>query len=303
MANQTKMLKYALRILPDSIYLKLYYFTKFKRPLNLKNPKSFNEKLQWLKLNDRNPLYTVLVDKIEAKKYVANIIGEEYIIPTLGEWNDPDKIILEQLPDQFVLKCNHGSGDVFICKDKSTFDFESAKKKLKKLLKEDYYLVGREWPYRDVNRKVFAEKYIQNTTNTESHGTKSTDYSELSDYKFMCFNGNMRCSFVCTERYSPSGLKVTFFDRDWNELPFERTYPRSEKRIQCPENYEKMVNLAEILSQNISFVRVDFYESDGKIYFGELTFYPGCGFEKFNPDEWDYNLGDWIDLSKGVYHE
>ena len=297
MANQTKMLKYALRILPDSIYLKLYYFTKFKRPLNLKNPKSFNEKLQWLKLNDRNPLYTVLVDKIEAKKYVANIIGEEYIIPTLGEWNDPDKIILEQLPDQFVLKCNHGSGDVFICKDKSTFDFESAKKKLKKLLKEDYYLVGREWPYRDVNRKVFAEKYIQNTTNTESHGTKSTDYSELSDYKFMCFNGCPKCLFTTTNRHK-GALIMTFFDLNWNKMPFERHYTSDPNPVPPPKHLSQMILLAQKLAKDFTFVRVDFYEVNDKIYFGELTLFPGSGFEEFKPDKWDYIMGSWLDLPK-----
>ncbi len=270
-------------ILPDKLYLKLQFRARMGKKLNLKDPKTFNEKLQWLKLYDRKPEYTVMVDKYLVKKYVADKIGEEYIIPTIGVWDSADEIDFDKLPEQFVLKCNHNSGDVIICTDKSKLDIVETKEKLYKALKRDFYLAGREWPYKNVPRKIIAEKFM---------GGDSDE--GLSDYKLMCFNGKVRCSFVCSER--AEGLKVTFFDNDWMRLPFERHYPASNKEIAKPVNFSKMIELAEILSKDIPFVRVDFYEIKGKIYFGELTLYPGCGFEEFTPEEWDEKLGSWIIL-------
>lgn len=281
-----KRMKYCLGFLPDKTYLQLYYFAKNKRFINFKNPTTFNEKIQWLKIYDRNPLYTTLVDKVEVKKYVSEKIGNEYIIPTLGVWDNPYDIDFDKLPNQFVLKCNHDSGEVFICKDKACFDKKYALKKLSQLLKDDFYLIGREWPYKNVKRKIIAEEYISNSVIEED--------DDLIDYKFMCFNGKVKCIFTCSERNSDQGLKVTFFDLDWKVLPFERSFPKSKIKIEKPKNFKLMVNLAEKLAENIPFVRIDFYEHNGKAFFGEYTFYPGCGFEKFSPEEWDKTLGDWL---------
>lgn len=275
------------KTLPDDEYLARLFRAIMGRPINLENPQTFNEKLQWLKLYDRKPEYTMMVDKYRVREYIAKTIGEEYLIPLLGVWEDPEDIDFGALPNQFVLKCNHNSGlGMCICKDKTKLDIEKVKRELRKGLAQDYYLTGREWCYKNVVRCVIAEDFIQ-----DRHG-------KLDDYKLMCFNGKVRCSFVCSDRFSPKGLHVTFFDRDWNVMPFERHYPSVKEGFAKPLQYEKMVELAEKLSQGIPFVRVDFYEVDGKIYFGELTFYPGSGFEEFTPEEWDYKLGEWIELPK-----
>ena len=273
--------------LGDEEFLRRKFRAELGYELDLKNPKTFNEKLQWLKLYDRNPIYTTMVDKCAVKKYVADLIGEEYIIPTLGEWDNPDEIDFELLPSKFVLKCNHNSGQgMCICRDKTKIDIEEVRSNLKKGLKQNYYLQSREWPYKNVKPKIIAEKYME-------------DYNsqDLRDYKLMCFNGEVKCSFVCSNRFSDKGLHVTFFDEKWNPMPFERSYPSDPYNIPKPVNYDKMVELAEKLSEGIGFVRVDFYEVNGKIYFGELTFFPGSGMEAFQPEDWDYRLGEWIDLS------
>lgn len=269
----------------DAEYLKLAFELNLGTKLNLESPETFNEKLQWLKLYDRRPEYTTMVDKYEVKKYVADRIGAEYLIPTLGVWDSFDEIDFDSLPQQFVLKCTHDSGGLVICKDKSVFDVKAAKNKINQSLKRNFFFFGREWPYKDVKPRIIAEKYM------EDAGSEV-----LNDYKLMCFNGKVKCSFVCSERFSEDGLKVTFFDRDWNVMPFERHYPRSQCPIAKPSSYDDMVRLAEQLSKDIPFVRVDFYEVSGKIYFGELTFYPGSGFEEFEPFEWDKTLGSWIEL-------
>ena len=269
----------------DEEYLKRMFKCSMKKELNLDNPQTFNEKLQWLKLYDRKPEYTTMVDKYAVKKYVADIIGEEYIIPTLGVWNHFDEIDFDKLPNQFVLKCTHDSGGIVICKDKNKLDLKSAKKKIEKCLKRNYYWSSREWPYKDVKPRIIAEPYMED----------SKAY-ELIDYKFMCFNGEVKCSFTCSERFSEDGLKVTFFDKDWNVMPFERHYPASKNPPKKPINYDKMIQFSEQLSKGILFVRVDFYEINGQLFFGELTFYPGGGFEEFTPEEWDYQLGDFLKL-------
>lgn len=271
----------------DETYLKRLFKIRTGYNLNLDNPKTFNEKLQWLKLNDRNPLYTQLVDKYAVKEYVANLLGNEYIIPTYGVWEKFDDIDFSQLPNQFVLKCTHDSGGIVICKDKSKLDIQKAKKILDKALKTDFYLMGREWPYKNVKRRIIAEKYM---------GELSGD--SLTDYKLMCFNGKVKCTFTCTDRNVPGGLKVTFFDNSWKKLPIERHYPSDSKKIEKPQQFEQMKSMAEILAKDIPFVRIDFYEVQGKVFFGEMTFYPGAGFEEFSKIEYDIELGNMIQLNR-----
>lgn len=271
--------------LSDEVYLRLTYRVRFGKKLNLDNPLTFNEKLQWLKLHDRNPDYVKMVDKVAVKDYVSKIIGDDYIIPTLGVYGSFDEIDFDSLPNQFVLKCSHDSGSIVICRDKSTFDKNQARKKLTRGLKTDAFYWGREWPYKNVERKILAEQYMEDD-----------DSEELTDYKMMCFNGSVKCSFVGSERFSEDGLKITFYDTDWKPMPFERHYPRSKYPIKKPLNYEEMVILSEKLAKDIPFVRVDFYEVGGKTYFGEITLYPGSGWEEFTPEEWDIKLGSWIHL-------
>lgn len=275
----------------DELYLKLLFRSKLGYFPHLKKPQTFNEKLQWLKLHDHNPLYTTLVDKYEVRKCISDMIGDQYLIPLLGVWDKFDDIDFNSLPNQFVLKCTHDSGGLVICRDKSEIDINAVRKKFTKLLKKNYYWQSREWPYKNVEPRIIAEKYMENET-----GAYSNENDELIDYKLMCLSGKVKFVFTCTERFTDSGLKVTFFDMNWDKMPFERHYPASEKEIAKPLNFDSMVELAEQLSKLIPFVRVDFYEISGKLYFGELTFYPGSGFEEFIPGKWDRNLGDLIEL-------
>lgn len=284
----------------DEEYLKKKFKLRIGHDLDLENPVTFNEKLQWLKLHDRKPEYTMMVDKYKVREYIADKLGEEYLIPLLGVWDDPDEIDFDALPNQFVLKCNHNSGlGMCICKDKSNLDIEKVKEELRKGLKQDYYLTGREWSYKDVPRKIICEKYMIDHSSQkilDNEEDKSGKNDGLNDYKFMCFNGKVLCSFVCSDRFSDDGLKVTFFDKDWNVLPFERHYPKSRKPIPKPFNYKKMIEFSERLAEGIPFVRIDFYEIDHKLYFGEITFFPGSGFEEFTPESADEELGSWIKL-------
>lgn len=268
----------------DELYLRVLYFLRMGKMLHLNPPVTYNEKLQWLKLHDRNPEYTRMVDKVTAKEYVAKIIGSEYIIPTLGVWDKFDDIDFESLPNQFVLKCNHNSGGLVICRNKRELDIAKSKVAINRSLFKNYFFGTREFPYKNISPCILAEKYINDGS------------EELQDYKFMCFNGSVKCSFVCTERFSKDGLKVTFFDRDWKILPFTRKYVNSKVSIIKPTNYDKMIELAEVIAREIanSFVRIDFYNVKGEIYFGEITFFPGSGMEVFYPEEWDRILGDWI---------
>ena len=270
--------------IPDSWYLKVNYRCRTGLSLNLENPRRFNEKLQWLKLHDRQPIYTTCVDKYAVRAHVGRIIGEEYLIPIYGVWDSVDEIDFAKLPEKCVLKCTHDSGSVAII-DKNT-DKATLKKKLKKWLSHDYYIRGREWPYKDVKHRVICEKFMQNAA---SEG--------LTDYKFFCFHGEPKLLIVCTER-TEMGPKVTFMDMDWEKLPFERHYPASDVPIKKPANFELMIQLSKKLAAGFPFVRVDLYEIRAKVYFGELTLYPGGGFEEFKPDEWDEKLGALIDISK-----
>ena len=271
--------------IPDEKYIKTKYKLEMDKKLNLKNPQTFNEKLQWLKLYDRNPEYTKMVDKYEAKKYVSDIIGQEYIIPTLGVWDKFEDIEFDKLPKQFVLKPTHTSGNVFICKDKEKINYKQLRKMINKWLKRDYYLVHREWPYKNIKPKIIAEQYM-----VDDSGMK------LKDYKFFCFNGIAQTILVCSNR-NESFKNTNFYDINWNLQPFTREkHKNSNEQIKKPKNLDEMITVAEKLSKDIPFVRVDLYEINGKVYFGELTFYPSSGFEGFEPEEWDKKLGAMLEL-------
>lgn len=275
----------SLKLIPDRYYLQILYKRVFGKPLNLKNPQTFNEKIQWLKLHDRKPIYTKMVDKYEAKEYVANIIGSEYIIPTLGVWDKFDDIPFSELPDQFVLKCTHDSGGLVIVRDKNEFDKIEAKKKIEKCLKNNFYWQGREWPYKNVKPRIIAEQYMEDSI---TH--------DLRDYKFFTFNGVPKALFIATERSGSNETKFDFFDMEFRHLPFTNGHPNADICPSKPETFEEMKILAEKLSQNIPHLRVDFYEVNGKAYFGELTFSHWSGLKQFDPEKWDSIFGSWIEL-------
>ena len=274
-----------LQNLSDEAYLKLVYRLIFGRKLDLKNPKTFNEKLQWLKLYNRKPEYTLMVDKYEVKGYIAEQIGEEYVIPTLGVWDNFDDIDFDSLPNQFVLKCTHDSGGLVICKDKSNLDVTEAREKINKALTRRFYYFGREWPYKNVKPRIIAEKYMVDKT-----------VDELRDYKFFCFGGVCKCLKVDFDRFIEH--HANYFDPQGNLLDLGEKIcpPNKEKVLFLPENKDNMLQLAEKLSKGIPFLRADFYDVNGKIYFGELTFFPASGWGEFTDEKWDYKLGEWIKL-------
>ena len=278
--KKIKKLKYALRFLPDKAYLQIYYFLRFKKFINFKNPKTFNEKLNYLKLYDRNPLYTTLVDKYEVKNYVSKIIGDKYIIPTLGVWDKFDDIDFEKLPNQFVLKCTHDSEGLVIVKDKSKFNKEEAGKKIEEALKYNFYYIGREWPYKNVKPRIIAEKYMGDN---------------LNDYKFFCFNGEPKMMFIASDR-GIGKTKFDYYDLDFNHLDIVQHYPNSSEEIEKPKNFDKMIEFSRKLSKSMKHVRIDFYDVDGKLYFGEITFFHFSGFMPFIPDKWDKIMGDYINI-------
>lgn len=274
--------------MPDRDYLERKFEALMGTPLHLDAPQTFNEKLQWLKLYDRKPEYTMMVDKYRVREYIAQKIGAEYLIPLLGVWDSPDEIDFAALPEQFVLKCNHNSGlGMCICKDKSTLDLRKVRRELRKGLRQDYYLPGREWPYKDVPRKIIAEKYMSDGSG-----------SDLRDYKLYCFNGEPRFCQVISNRSTKE--TIDFFDMDWNFQDFTGFafpgFPHSETEIMQPRTFCRMQQMARILSNSIPFVRIDFYEVNRKAYFGEITFFPASGFGEFSPDKWNYTLGNWIQL-------
>lgn len=273
-------------ILSDKMFLRIKFWLNMGRKLNLKMPQSYSEKLQWLKLYNRRPEYTVMVDKIKVKDYVNKMLGGGYIIPTIGVWDTPEEINFEKLPNRFVLKVNHTSGTgLYICKDKSQMDVKKVKAELKKGLKENYYLKNREWPYKNVPRKIFAEAYMEDC------------YGELRDYKFFCFDGKVKALFIASDRSKGEhATRFDFFDENFNHLPFTNGHPNADKTPVKPVSFEEMKRLAEKLSQGIPHVRIDFYDVNGKIYFGEMTFFHWSGMKPFEPEEWDYKFGSWIKL-------
>lgn len=268
----------------DQAFIEKMYRLRIGHELNLNEPQTFNEKLQWLKLYDRRPQYTKMVDKYEAKIFVSKIIGLEHIIPTYGIYNKFDEIDFDSLPNQFVLKCTHDSGGIIICKDKSKFNIINAKRKLNKSLRRSYYYHKREWPYKDVIPRIIVEQYMEDESGWQ-----------LKDYKIFCFNGEPKFIEVDYDRYV--GHKLNVYDLDWNFIDFYMTSPNDKNvKINKPEKLGDMLDYSRKLSHGISFLRVDFYSINSKIYFGELTFYPGSGMIDFHPKEYDSILGRMLTL-------
>ena len=251
---------------------------------NIDNPKTFNEKMQWLKLYNEDPLLTKCADKYLVRNYIKEKIGEEYLIPLIGVYNNPDEIDFSALPNQFVLKVNWGSGQNIIVKDKSQLNIEETKTKLNEWLepRSNHYFYSFEWSYKNIKPKIICEKYIQQQND------------DLYDYKFMCYNGIIKNLFVVSNR--KNNLYVDFYDINWNKLPFKRKYKNSPNGIEKPDNLYKLIKLAETIGKDFPFARVDFYNVNNQIYFSEVTFYPGNGMEAFEPIEWDYELGKLLKI-------
>lgn len=273
------------KYISDKTFVEKEYFLNIGEELDLLHPQKFNEKLQWLKLYDHNPQYTIMVDKYRARQFIKDIIGDQYLIPLLGVWENPDDIDFDLLPDQFVLKCNHNSGTgMCICKDKKNVDIPRVKRELKKGLRENYYLRHREWPYKDVPRRIIAEKYMIDESG-----------EALTDYKFFCFNGEPRVMYISND--GAENPKTDFFDMEFNHLPIKMKDPNSEQLPLKPQSFELMKELAKKLSEGIPFLRTDFYEINGNIYVGELTLYHNAGLSKIEPSEWNLKLGNYINLN------
>lgn len=270
----------------DKQFLSMKYKKVFGEDIRLDTPITFNEKLQWLKLYDRKPEYTIMVDKYRVREYIADKIGEQYLVPLIGVWDSPDDIDFTILPNQFAMKCNHNSGlGMCICTDKKSLNIKQVKSKLRRGLKQNYYTTGREWPYKDVQRKIIAEKFLK------------SDANGLTDYKIHCFNGVPKFILVCCDRFAESRLTEDFYTPEWERMKIKRPkIPNAATPIPRPERLDEMLMLAEKLSKNIPFIRIDFYFVEGKIYFSELTFYPASGFEGYDPPEWDKTFGEWLVL-------
>ena len=279
-----------LRILPDKIYISLLYWKHFKRFPDWKNPKTYSEKLQWLKLHDRRPEYTTMVDKYLAKQYIADKIGEKYIIPTLGVWESADQIDFDALPDQFVLKWNHGGGgkDVIICKDKACFDSQAAVDKLNKDRDKNAFWYGREWPYKNIQPRIIAEKMIYD--NPENKDI-------LTDFKFYCFDGHIEVVKICIGRHIDD-LKFFFFDKEWNRriVLGSGEEASEDQTFSKPKCFEEMLSIAEEISKGIPHVRIDLYEACGQIYFGEATLYSSSGFNTNFLHTMNLHFGSLINL-------
>ena len=265
----------------DRYFIRVFWREMFGYPLDLKHPRTFNEKIQWMKLYDKDPRYPDLIDKYKVKDWVKSVIGEQYVIPTLAVFDNPDAVALEGLPDRFVLKCNHDSGGLVICRDKSTFDLEAARRALWKNFNYDFSREFREWPYREIERKVFAESYIVDSAT-----------GDLPDYKLFTFGGVPRYMFIATGRQSDHEVQFDFFDMDLNRLKVKNVHPNNPGKVLPPKTFETMRELAAKLAAEFKQVRVDFYEADGACYFGEMTFFHGAGFMPFEPASFDREMGD-----------
>ena len=281
------VLRRAMGLLPDEMFIRLNYLRRMKQWPDLKNPTTYNEKLQWLKLHDRQQLYTQLVDKYAVRRFVAERIGGEYLIPLVGgPWDSFDEIDFDALPEKFVLKCTHDSGGLLICRDKRTLDREKARRRISQSLQQNFYHHNREWPYKDVRPRIIAEAYMEDAST-----------SELRDYKFFCFGGEPKMLFVASDRQTAGEeTKFDFFDMDYNHLDLRNGHPNAAVPPEKPVQFGLMRELAQKLSQGIPHVRVDLYEVNGRVYFGEMTFYHWSGMVPFDPPEWDERLGSWIRL-------
>jgi len=278
-----KKIRYSLRFVPDSLYCQINYFAHFHKFANLKKPRTYNEKLNWLKLHDHNPAYIKLVDKYEVKPIIADLIGREYIIPTIGVWDNFDDIDFGQLPDQFVLKCTHDSEGLVVVKDKTTLDKSAIKKKIEAAIKQNFFYIGREWPYKEVKPRIIAEPYLEDHID-----------GELRDYKFFCFNGEPKAMFIASDR-AINEVKFDYFDLSFKHLDIKQKYPNAGN-VRKPVTFDKMIELSKIISKGYPHVRVDFYEVNGKVLFGEFTLYHFSGFMPFQPEEWDMLFGEWLEL-------
>ena len=277
--------------LPDKLYLKWKYKLLIGKKLDLKNPKLLSEKLQWLKLYNRNPEYTKMVDKYEVRNYIENKIGKQYLIPLVGVYDKFDDIDFDKLPNKFVIKCTHDSGGLVICKDKNTLNMKAAKKKINKFMKRNYYKVHREWPYKNVKPRIVIEKYIENK-----------DKSDLLEYNIFCFNGIPKLVSVCYRDKEKNRFN-DFYDSDFNKLDLKCIYNASNVILDKPKQFDKMKEIASILSKDIPHLRVDFYLCNNKIYLGELTFFHFAGFTKFEPKNYEITLGDYLKLDEGNTNE
>ena len=272
-------------VLSDKNYYRIQYYVMLGRIPNIDNPSLYTEKLQWLKLYDHNPLYTKIVDKFEVKNIISSIIGEQYIIPTLGIWNSPEEVNIDTLPNQFVLKTTFGGGGdgIVICRDKTKLNREKALAKLKKSFNTNPYLRAREWPYKDVPHRIIAEQYLED------------DSGELRDYKFYCFGGEPHVVMIASNRFT--NHYFNYFDMDFNILPITSAMgTHSNAIINKPMSFNEMKEVATKLSKGFTHVRVDLYSCQGKVYFGELTLYDSSGFDDLSSEEWNQRFGDWISL-------
>ncbi len=279
-----KKIRYSLRWIPDEPYIQLNYFARFHRFANLINPYSYNEKINWIKLHDHNPVYTKLVDKLEVKSFVMDKIGKEYVIPTLGSWDSFDDIEIESMPDKFVLKCTHDSEGIIIVKDKNSLNLRAAKKKLETALHQNFFYIGREWAYKNVVPRILAEPYLEDC-----------EYGELRDYKFFCFDGEPKALYIASNR-SIDDVKFDYYDMEFKHLDIRQKYQNSSENITKPVMFDEMVRISKELSKGFKHVRVDLYEVNKEVYFGELTFYPLGGFIPFDPPVWDEIFGEWLKL-------
>ena len=284
-----KKIMYALTRLPDKTYLRLFYFATTGRMIHFRNPKGFNEKLQWIKIYDRHPEHGKLVDKLAVRDHIKEVWGEEHLFPLLGYWKSFDEIDFEKLPEQFVLKCNHDSGSTKIIRNKSAMtqsEINELRKHFTLRLSQDYFYAGREYPYKGLDRYIMAEALMVDADDPNK---------SIEDYKFFCFNGEPKIMFVATDR--STDCKFDFYDMDFNHLDVDNIHPNSDKVIEKPRKFEEMKEIAAKLSKGLRQVRIDLYELNGQIYFGEYTFFHGGGFRLFYPEEWERRLGDWIDLT------
>ena len=281
-----KVLSYTSCVWPDKMYLSLLYYLRFGKILDLKNPQTFSQKLNWEKIYDRNPLYTKMADKYEVKKHVANIIGDEYVVSNYGVWEKFDQIDFSKLPNQFILKCTHDSSGVVPCKNKASFDLKAAKQIIGRSLRHSYYLEGREWPYKNVRPRIIADMLLDDGRT-----------GELQDYKWWCFNGEPKVMYI-TNKGIAGQVYENFYDMEFNVLDIDHGFPRIFPEYDKPKEFELMKELAAKLSQDIPFVRVDFFDIHGKVYFGEFTFFDHAGLRPFVSEKWDNILGEWLNLTK-----
>lgn len=275
-----------LKILPDKVYLKLQYKYTTGKKLNLKEPKTYGEKLQWLKLYDRKPYYTTLADKYEVREYIKNRIGEKYLVPILGHWDNAESINFEKLPQKFVLKCNHDSKSVIVCYDKDSLNIQDTINHFKKKLKNNAFYYGREWPYKNIKPLVIAEEMLVDETG-----------NDLKDYKVMCFNGEPKLIQIHKDRFNENEeYTIDYYDINWNKTNITANTICSKEKMDKPEFLKEMLYLSKKLSQDLPQARIDWYYANNQLYFGEITFFDASGYDVFNPSEWNYRLGSWLDL-------